>query len=143
MVVCGLVTNLLDEAEQDLIAPFHLHFIIAYLRQAKDYALDQEVFLLLRFTVGFQRILEYEVSEIAIDDLMEYGRVTEFLHNFRLHFLRSLVDADLNKLGGELILGKLNVMALDAGVDHGGRRIIKKVVDVGNRKVGRWSVGGV
>ena len=40
VVICILVIAIADKIEQNFLAPLHLHFVVLYLAQAKDYSLD-------------------------------------------------------------------------------------------------------
>ena len=80
-----------------------------------DDSFDKQVTLVLRLAIGFDRVLEHKISEIAVHDFLQYFWVAKFFYDFLLYLFRSFVDTNLYEFWGKLILGKLDIVAFDAG----------------------------
>jgi len=90
---------------KNFLAPLLLHLELCNVAEALHNC-RQELFLyLLALAVLAEGVLEDVVSEVALHYLVENVAIDELFNNCLLLVFWCLIDADLNELGGELVLG--------------------------------------
>jgi len=103
-VVVGLILNLLDIVDEDLLAPLNLNFVISDFLKGDNDWLDEVISLLLCLTILSNWVLKNEISELALNNSMQVLRLTKLLNNFVLDIDWSFIDTHFNELGWEFVL---------------------------------------
>lgn len=72
IVISLLVLGLLNEIWKDFFTPFYLYLEVLNFWQTMDDSFDKQVALVLRLTIGFDRVLEHKISKITVHNFLQY-----------------------------------------------------------------------
>ena len=85
------------------MTPLILNLVVAYLLQAVNNSCDKLQFVVLRFQIFFNALLEYKVSKITLDYFAQAVGIAKFFDNLVLKLQGCSVNASLDQFGRELV----------------------------------------